>query len=250
MRKQSLVFAVVAILAATSGDARAASLGFAGSLAIQIATLDPVVIPGSGNASVNGSGPAGHLTGLALPASPFATTGFVQPISDPGVFPIAGVQFTAHNGAGAFAGVGGAGFGGVMPILGTAKVCLYGSCSTSNNIANVSVPLSVVGAGGASTVMGQINMTVFGAPWTTGTAAIGTITRMGFVSPASSTGAASGLVTLVTPVFISTNVGSFAVIPAFAFQTLHLFVPEPGTLVLLCLGVGALGAYGRSRLRD
>src|SRR5262245_144261 len=83
-------------------EARAAALGFTGTLAVQFATLDPVSISGSGTALVNGSSSGGHLTSLDLPSSPFATTGYVLDISDPGVFPIFGIKVTAHNGAGAF----------------------------------------------------------------------------------------------------------------------------------------------------
>ena len=91
-----------------------------------------------------------------------------------------------------------------------------------------------------------MNVTVIGAPWTTGTAAVGTVTVMGGVSPLSNTGAPSGLVTLVTPIFISTNIPASAVVPGFGILTLH-FVPEPGTLLLLASGVAGLVAFGRSR---
>jgi hypothetical protein len=248
MRKLLGVLAAGLIAFGAVGQAQAAVLGFTGGMAVQIATLAPVVIPGVGSALVNGSGGTGHLTGLAIPSSPFAVSGFVLPVTDPGVFPIAAVAVTAHNGTGSFGGSGGAGFGGIMPILGAAKVCLYGVCGSSNNISNLSVPLSVVGAGGAVTVMGAVNLTVIGAPWTTGTAAIGTITVMGGVAPLSNTGAPSGVVTLVTPIFISTNIGAFAVVPAFGIAQLH-FVPEPGTLVLLGSGIAGLVAFGRSRAR-
>jgi hypothetical protein len=248
MRKLLGVLAAGLIAFGAASQAHAVALGFTGAIAVQIATLDPVAIPGAGVAVVNGSGGPGHLTGLGIPTSPFAISGFVLPVTDPGVFPIAGVAVTAHNGTGAFGGNGGAGFGGTMPILGTAKVCLYGACGSSVNISNLTVPLSVVGVGGAVTVMGAVNITVIGAPWTTGTAAIGTITAMGGVAPLSNTGAPSGVVTLVTPIFISTNIGAFAVVPAFGFTTLH-FVPEPGTLVLLGSGIAGLVAFGRSRAR-
>ena len=231
----------------SGSDASAITLGFTGGLAVQIATLDPVVIPGAGSATVNGSGPAGHLTGLVIPANQFAISGFILPVTDPAAFPIAGVQVTAANGAGNFAGVGGGGFGGAMPINGAAKVCLFGSCSAA--VSNLSVPLTVVGQGGVALVTGAVNLTVIGAPWTTGTAAVGTaFTAMGGVSPLSNTGAPSGVVTLVTPTFISTNIGASAVLPAFGILQLH-FVPEPGTLMLLGSGIMGLVAFGRSRVR-
>lgn len=233
---------------ALATPASAVVLPFDGTLAVRVATLPPVSIPVSGSAVVNGSGPAGHLTSLSLPASPFATTGYVVPVTDPSAFPIMGVQATFHNAAGNFAGSGGAGFGGVMPLLGVSKVCLYGACGSSANISNLSVPLSVVGQGGVASVMGAVNVTVVGAPWTTATAAVGSLSMMGGVSPLSNTGANSGTLTLVTPILIKTGIGGFSAVPAFGILTLH-FVPEPGTLVLLGTAVTGLAAWGRRTKR-
>ncbi len=71
---------------------------------------------------------------------------------------------------------------------------------------------------------------------------------MGFAhGPASGTTSTlnpSGTMRLVTPIFISTNIGASAVVPAFGFLTLH-FVPEPGTALLLGAGIAALIAGGR-----
>jgi hypothetical protein len=176
--------------------------------------------------------------------------GLLVPVTDPAASPIFGVIIAAHNANANFAGVGNAGFGGTMPLNGSARVCLFASCGKANNAANLNIPLSVVGGpGGSTTVTGAVNLTVVGAPWTTGTAAVGTITQMGFALPNSNTGANSGVVRLVTPIFISTNIaGASAVVPAFAFLTLH-FVPEPGTLMLLGSGIAGLVAFGRSRVR-
>jgi hypothetical protein len=250
MRKLSYALAASLLALGLAGQAQAVQLGFVGGLSVQLATLDPVVLPGSGSATVNGSNGPGHLASLGLPEGVFAITAFVLPVTDPGVFPIAGVKITGMNGVADFAGDGGSGnFGGTMPILGTTKVCLYGACGSSANISNLTVPLSVVGGpGGQTTVKGAVNLTVIGAPWTTGTAAIGTITIMGGVAPASNTAAASGVVTLVTPIFISTNIGAFSVVPAFGIVNLH-FVPEPGTLILLGSGIAGLVAIGRNRAR-
>jgi hypothetical protein len=247
MRKLLGVLAAGFIAMGVAGQAHAVALPFTGAIGVAIAGLDPVMLPGAGTAVVNGSGGAGHLTALQIPASPFATTAFVLPVTDPGAFPIAGLQVTAHNGTGNFAGVGGSGsFGGAMPVLGAAKVCLFAPCGSS--VANIAVPLSNVGAGGFVAVAAAVNVTVIGAPWTTGTAAVGTVTQMGGVSPLSNTGAPSGSITLVTPIFISTNIGASAVLPGFAILNMH-FVPEPGTLILLGSGIAGLVAFGRSRAR-
>jgi len=243
MRKLLGIFVAGFLTLSVAGQAHAVALGFTGALSLNIASL-LTTLTGAGVAIVNNSNPAGHLTGLQLGGNDFVTNGFVLPVTDPAVAPIGGIQVTAANGAGNFGGIGGGGFGGVMALNGTAKVCLFGPCSAP--AANISVPLNVIGVGGAVAVGAFVNVTVIGAPWTTGTAAIGTITAMGGVSPLSNTGAPSGSVTLVTPVFIMTNIPASAVVPSFGFLQLH-FVPEPGTLVLLGSGVAGLVAFGRSR---
>ena len=246
MRKLLSVLAAGFLAMSVAGQAQAVTLPWVGSFAIQLATLAPVVIPGAGSSLVNGSGAGGHLNSFTVPASPFATAGFVLPVTDPVVFPIAGVQVTAHNANGNF------GLGGAMPINGAAKICLFGTCGAA--VSNLSVPLTVVGQGGVALVTGAVNLTVIGAPWTTGTAAIGTaFTAMGFVHGPASNGASSaangsGAVQLVTPIFVSTNIGASAIVPGFGILKLH-FVPEPGTLMLLGSGIAGLVAFGRSRVR-
>jgi hypothetical protein len=246
MRKRLLIAVALVSVGLSAGQAHAVLLGFTGSLAVKISALDPVEIAGSGTATINGSGSAGHLTQLFIPAAAFATAGFVLPVTDPVAYPIAGVQVSASNGAGNFAATTGGGFSGIMPVLGLAKACLLGACSSA--VANLTVPLSVVGVGGFATAVGLANVTVVGAPWTVKTATVGASTLMGSASPISNTGAPSGNLTLVTPIFISTNIPG-QVLSAFAILTLH-FVPEPGTLLLLGSGMLGLVAFGRSKLRD
>jgi len=240
MRKLLGVIAATFLAVGVAGQANAAALGFVGAIGIQIATLAPIVLPGVGTAIVNGSTSGGHINTLSIPGGVFATTGLVLPVTDPAAAPIKGLQATVANGTGAFSG---GTLAGVMPLVGATKVCLFGPCSAA--VSNIAVPLGVVGAGGAAFVTAAVNLTVVGAPWTTGTVAVGTITAMGGAAPASDTGMASGVVTLVTPIFVSTNIPASAVLPVFGILSMH-FVPEPGTLVLLSSGIVGLVAFGRS----
>lgn len=233
------LIALALLLAA--GSAQAKPLGFTGSLAIQIGGFG-IGIPGHGEADLDSYG---HLGSFAIGAGAFRADALTVTIpTSVGAAPVGGLQVTAQNGSGSFARPG-----GTMPILGVAKVCVFGPCSSA--LANLEVPLSVIGgpAQAAVTVEGAINVTVVGAPWTTGTAAVGTATAMGYargpVSQTSSTARASGEIQLVTPILIRTNLpDDLAEIPAFGVLTLH-FIPEPATLALLGAGLAAIAIAAR-----
>jgi hypothetical protein len=233
-----------AIATGLGGGAQAAPLPFTGSLAVSIASFGAGV-PGQGDADVTANG--AHLSGLAIGPGAFHATGLTVSITTPQAAPVGGIQITAQNGAGQFTRPN----GGVMPLVGTARACLFGACPSA--LANVVVPLSVVGQGGTVTAQGAVNVTVIGAPWTTGTAVVGTATAMGFARgpvQSSSTAMASGEIQLVTPIRVLTNLsGDAAELPAFGILTLH-FVPEPTTILLVGGGLLATALFGRRKQRS
>ena len=237
MRKLLGVIAASFLAIGVAGQAHAVALGFDGTFTISLVGNN-VEVPGSGTATVTTTG--SHINSLALAGGTFVTSSFVLPITDPAAAPIKGLQVTAANNAGSFSG---SPLGGVMGLSGATKVCLFLPCASAT--ANLTVPFSPVGVGGVAYVTNAVNLTVVGAPWTTGTVQIGTSTAAGGRAPASSTAMASGTVGLVTPVFVSTNIALSAVVPVFGFLNLH-FVPEPGTLVLLGSGIAGLVAFGRN----
>lgn len=195
---------------------------------------------------------------LEIPAGAFAATGATVAVTDPAAFPIAGLQMTVANAAGS---VSGTPLGGVLPLSGVAKVCLFGPCASANT--NVSVPLSVMGSGGSLTATGTnglpVNVSVIGSPWTTGVAKIPVPPGIPVESPSQMTGFAhgpasatsstfqpGGVVQLVTPMSLRTSLSTEVTLSTFATMTLR-FVPEPGTLLLLGAGVAGLVAVSRTR---
>jgi hypothetical protein len=240
---------VLALLALVAAPAHAVLVPFEGLLHLQVRAL-AFDVAGSGFAEVDS---LANPAQISVAADAFAADGIVVPVPasiQASAFPIVALQVTMRNGAGAFA-PNANGMGGAMPLFGIAKLCLFATCSAA--VANVSVPLSVVGTGGTLEVTGPVNVTVVGAPWTTNATVTGYRTvsspftvvgfRRGPLGGAGSTPAPSGALQLVTPLFVSTNLGAEPTVAAFASLALH-FVPEPTTALLLGAGVAALALRG------
>ena len=168
----------------------------------------------------------------------------------------------------------------LMAVYGMAKICLLSTvCSlyldmpftqptTVNGVPGTGI--SAVGVGGLITAggYGGIRISLEAAPWTikttsvidqvttaTGGLRIFTIqTAKGWAhDPAStttSTAQPSGVVQLVTPGQILSNIplGSNDKLAGMVVTVMH-FIPEPGLFLLLGSGVVGLGLLGRRRMR-
>jgi hypothetical protein len=212
----------ISLVLAIALPAPAAVLPFTGELSFSVSyATAPASVPGLGSLTVNPIAGGVHLTHASIPAGVFASTRVVAPVTDPLVYPIAGFLLSVSNPSGVLASGGAGALGGAIPLQGVMKVCMFGACGT-DTVSNVQIPLSVIGQDAVALGVGPVLMTVIGAPWTTGTAAVGTVTAqgsaMGPASLPSSTAQLGGSFNAVTPVYISTNLGGTngLVMPAFA----------------------------------
>ena len=174
-----------------------------------------------------------------------------------------------------------AGPGGNVPIHGVVKICILSyACDTSLDLV-LSQPTTVngvpgtgnkgVGVGGIITAggYGGIRISLEAAPWTVKTrTSIDQITTPtnetkrifttwvakgwahGPGSTTTSTAQPSGVVQLITPNQVVTNLplGSSDKLGSFVITVIH-FIPEPGLLLLLGSGVAGLAILGRRRMR-
>ena len=219
------------------------------SLSVRISDLAEFEIPrrpGPSLLVVNGMRTETQLLQIALPQSLFTLSTIATPID---VDPVQGLGLSSvWNDTGSFTGAGGS-LAGPMAIRGFAWVCLLNPCDFGSvPDPAISLPLDVVGAGGSvSEDLGFLQVTLLGAPWTTGPVEVGSDMETGSI------GAAPGddgflAVRLVTPIRLETNLEPpNDLIPAFGILTFE--VPEPGTLALGLAAVGTLTAVGVSRVR-
>jgi hypothetical protein len=239
------------------------------------------------NASAGGI-PA-HLSTLRLAESRGNVAGTETVfITDPEVAAngVAAIIVDATLGTGSFAPISGGAASTVvlardtLPVRGVAKVCILSTSCTAYVALPLTLPTTVngvpgtgtkgIGIGGFLTAggYGGIRLSLEAAPWTiktatvvdqittpTGGSRIFTFqTAKGWAhapaSTTSSTAQPSGVVQLVTPGQIETNLplGSSDQMAVRVILVLH-FIPEPGLLLLLGSGVVGLAVLGRRRLR-
>jgi hypothetical protein len=203
--------------------ASASSLPFEGRLAFRISTLPRLETASSVATGEVTLGPtrldAFSLGGGVVGGPPVST----RVPTSANVAPLSGVRVTASNGAGVFARASAAAaLEGIMPLRGFAKACLFGACDEMP-LANVNIPLGVVGAGGTTTATAAVNLTVRGAPWTTGSAVV--VTGSSVVRDFGAnerTGLSGAFLSVVTPVYIRTNLPALPETFAFAKMLLTI----------------------------
>jgi hypothetical protein len=287
MRKWFVFVAAISTVVGAAGVASAAPLNWEGTLTVIISENPRVHVTGGGVATVNASagGIPAHLSTLRLAESRGNVAGTETVfITDPELAAngVAAIVVEAAVGTGTFAPISG---GAVLtqnrlPMGGLAKVCILSTSCTAFVPLPLTGPTTVngvpgtgvkgVGLGGLMTAggYGGIRVSLQAAPWTiktvtvfdqittpTGGSRIFTPqTARGWAhapaSTTSSTAQPSGVVQLVTPGQIETNLplGSSDQMAGRIILVLH-FIPEPGLLLLLGSGVAGLAVLGRRRLR-
>ena len=290
MRRVLVLLATGMLALGVGFSASAALLNFDGTISTAIGTELPVLNNTlSGVATLNSSsgGVPAHLNTLRLAGSRAGgDTSAMIAITDPVVAAngIASIRINSELGTGTFQPISGGAASttlltkNVLPVRGLSKVCLLSTTCTNFlplQLTQHTVMSGVkgVGVGGLITIGGGTNpirISIEAAPWTikTGTS-IDEITTpptpmgvkifvnrtaMGFAhdpsSATTSTAQPSGVVQLISPMQIVTNLtsGSNAKLSLFSTLRIH-FIPEPGMLLLLGSGVAGLVLLGRHRMR-
>ncbi len=255
----SMLLAAMALGAGLAGGAHARVLGYEGTLTLDFIQPDlpTVAFTGGGVATVNGSAGRMPLSSLRLAGGITGST--VVPLTDPDLAPFPNMSPRVTLGTGVLAPISGGGSPltrNELPLGGDLRLCIFFVPWCPSYLP---VPLTVggtrgAGIGGLITVntfgTAGVKISVAGAPWTIGAATVSNSVRSGFAhGPASGTTTTAkegGVVQLVTPVRVTTTLGSGI---DFIASLRIVLVPEPGTGLLLGAGVIALALAGRRNRR-
>jgi len=274
---------LVTVLAmGVAGAASAAPLNWSGTLTTNLGDFPPAHITGGGVATINNSTGLGpHISTIRIQASRGGITGSATRFAtDPDTVgnAIAAILFEGINmGTGTFGPISGGAASttvltqNTMPVHGVVKICLLSTdCSATLDLVLNQGTQTGAGIGGLLTIGGDspIRISIQAAPWTIKTVtAIDQITTTGKVnqtfipvqlfgfahSPSSgttSTAQPSGVVQLVTPNQVQTNLpfGSNALVASGLKLRIH-FIPEPGLMLLIGSGIAGVALLGRRRMR-
>ena len=269
MRKSLGLLLVTLLALGFAGSASAKTLGWHGTLDLDLGALQTLRLEGGGVSTVNNSGGGTHLNTLRI-AGGITGSGTI-PVTDPtstGTIP--SIIITGTLGTGTLSGISGApplNPPATLPVGGFTRVCLFSNtCALALPLNNtVNSGATGIGVGGLLTLgnAGDIRISLVNGPWTLGSVSginqtkdggFVTLTRAGFVHGAassnSSTATGSGLIQLIAPqqVTVSGLSSNSQALTLFSTLTLH-FVPEPGLLLLIGSGIVGIGLLGRSRMK-
>jgi hypothetical protein len=252
MRK---LFSILAagVLVAAAGAASAAPYAFNATAQVQVGALPPVSATGSGSGTSVGPGGAASIPGNVFS---IVTT---APINPPLlVIDGFGVGAPGQGGTGQLPLDPGTNqalaFGGVTGTMGlnlsAYLITGYSNGAGTNPNNQAAIPLKIVGVGGTQKFValgGLVMGTIKANPYQ-----LGMVTVMGALNGSPSTvmgtgfdnrtALGQGTIQLVSPTIVA--LGALGSLAALATLTIT-FVPEPGTLLLLGMGLAGIAAVSR-----